>query len=55
MAFINDVTQFWPKITHPHPLCHTKMDVLPTPSYIVSQKYLPDSPLIVWRYFLIVP
>ena len=39
-GFINDVTQFRPKINSPSPLCHAKMYILPTPSYRVSQNHL---------------
>ena len=44
---------FDPKV--PSPLCHPKMCVLPTSSYRVSQKYIPPSPLLVWRHLWMVP
>ena len=33
---------FDPKLD-PSPLCHAKMGALPTPSYRMSQKYIPTS------------
>ena len=40
-AFINDVTQFWSKISPPP--CHAEMGVLPLPSCRVSNKYIPPA------------
>ena len=44
--FYVDLNDLW----HTHPLCHTKMTVLLRPSYIVSHKWQPPSPLHVWRH-----
>ena len=38
---------FWPALPSTSPLCHTKMDILPTTLYIVSQMYwLTTSPYL---------
>ena len=41
---INGVTQIWPKIDPPSPLCHIKMTVLLTSFYWVSHNSTPPSP-----------
>ena len=46
-AFINDVTQIWPKIDPPpSPLCHIKMTVSLTTFYWVSHNSIPPSPYL---------
>ena len=40
---------FDPKFVPLHP-CHSKMGVLPTPSNIVSQKYIPPPPTCVMSF-----